>query len=85
MEIKNFNQFNEEYIVDNNHTIPFDEDIRKELKQLFKGSVYDKTGTIDTRIEQLFGIHKKWLYNAKKLYNANDIAKKLYHYDSHLK
>lgn len=78
--IKNFNDF----LGENIH-IPFDDDIRKELTLLFKGSVYDKTNSIDQRIDQLFKIHGLWLFNAKKLYSAEEIAKKLYHYDKHLK
>ena len=72
------------FINENNH-IPFDDDIRKELTLLFKGSVYDKTNSIDQRIDQLFKIHGVWLFNAKRLYSAEEIAKQLYYYDSHLK
>jgi hypothetical protein len=58
--------------------IPFDDDIKISLKKLYKGSVYDKTGRVDDRIDTLLNIHKTWLNVAKKLYSADEIADKLF-------
>jgi hypothetical protein len=68
----------------NESTLPFNDYIHKELSLLFRGSIYDKTNSIDNRIEQLISMHSKWLEIAKKHYSAEEIAKKLYQYDKNL-
>jgi hypothetical protein len=65
--------------------LPFDEEIKRELRKLYSGSIYDKIGKIDDRIDQLFNIHNKWLDMAKKRYSANEIADKLFKYEKNLK
>jgi|694.fasta_scaffold31353_11 hypothetical protein len=65
--------------------LPFDEEIKRELRKLYSGSIYDKIGKIDDRIDQLFNIHNKWLDMAKKRYSANEIADKLFKYEKSLK
>lgn len=69
----------------NENSIAFDDDIKNELRKLYKGSVYDKTNGIDDRIEILFRIHKPWLNMVKKQYSAERIAKDLYTYEKNLK
>ena len=65
--------------------LPFEEEIKRELRKLYSGSIYDKVGKIDDRIDQLFNIHNKWLNTAKKTYSAEEIADKLFKYEKNLK
>jgi hypothetical protein len=77
--IKKFNKFISE---NTSYKIAFDDDIKNELKKLFAGSVYDDTNSIDYRIDHLLKIHNTWLEKyAKKLYSAEEIAKKLIKYE----
>lgn len=68
----------------NESTIPFEDEITIELKKLYKGTIVDKTDSIDKRVDQLLSLHSKWLEIAKKHYNAEEIAKKLFKYDKDL-
>lgn len=65
--------------------IAFIEEIKIELKQLLRNSVYAKADILDQRIEQLFSIHKNWLEVAMRTYNSIEIAKQLYQYEKNLK
>jgi hypothetical protein len=65
-------------------TMPFDENIKKILKDLLRGSVYEKTGGLDQRIDTLLKINGVWLEKAKQLYSAEEIAKKLIKYEENL-
>lgn len=65
--------------------LAFDNEIKSELKILFKDSVYDKTGILDARVQQIIEINSEWLNIAKRTYSANVIAEKLFTYDKNLK
>ena len=54
------------------------------MRDLLRGSTYDKTGILDQRIDQLLKIHGVWLQKAKQLYSAEEIAQKLVKYDENL-
>jgi hypothetical protein len=83
--IKKFNEFiNEEVLGSGQLTLPTDEEIAKELRELYKGSVTEKAGLVEQRIEQLLRIHSKWGEAAKQHYNASEIARKLFQYDVNL-
>jgi hypothetical protein len=70
-----------EETIEQPNTIPFDDDIIKKLKVLYRGSEFEKSNMVDDRIEQLFKIHSEWLKNAKRYYNAETIAKNLFRYE----
>lgn len=73
-----------ESLDENELSLPFDDGIKMALKKVFSGSKYDKTGILDQRIEQLLGMHAKWLERARELYSAEEIAQKLFAYDQNL-
>lgn len=76
MKLKKFNE--------NENKIPFDDDIKMELRKLYKNTIIDKANMIEERIDQLMNLHLKWLNIAKQHYSAEDIAKKLFKYDKDL-
>jgi hypothetical protein len=84
--IKKFNDFLNEEILgsDNQSKLPIDEEIVNELRKLYRGTVTERTGLVEQRIEQLLNIHSKWLEMARQHYNANEIAEKLFQYDINL-
>ena len=69
MKLKKFNE--------NENKIPFDDDIKIELRKLYKNTITYKSNIVEERIEQLMNLHSKWLNIAKQHYSAEDIAKKL--------
>jgi hypothetical protein len=72
--METYNEFNKE----NQKSIAFDEEIKNELRNVYRNTSYTKTGILDQRIEQLMSIHAKWLEIAKKTYSAREIAEKLF-------
>lgn len=84
--IKKFDEFINEEILGSGgqFTLPTDEEIANELRNLYKGSVTERTGLVEQRIEQLLRIHSKWGEMAKQHYNAGEIARKLFQYDINL-
>lgn len=73
-DMETYNEFNK----DNQKNIAFDEEIKYELRNVYRNTSYAKTGILDQRIEQLMTIHAKWLGMAKKMYSAKEIAEKLF-------
>jgi hypothetical protein len=65
-------------------TIPFDDKIKEILRNLLRGSTYDKTDILDQRIDQLLAVNAVWLEKAKQMYGAEEIAKKLIKYEENL-
>lgn len=65
-------------------SLPFDDEIRYELRRFLVGSNYDKGGILDQRVDQLMQIQKPWIDRAKNIYSAEEIAKTLYQYDKNL-
>jgi hypothetical protein len=65
--------------------LSFDEEIKRDLRKLYSGSIYDKVGKIDVRIDQLIDIHKTWLDKVRNTYSASEIADKLFKYEKNLK
>lgn len=67
-------------------TLPFDDQIKSNLRNLYQNSTYGKAGQpyIDNRIDQLFDIQAKWLSMAKQQYNADEIARTLFKYEQNL-
>lgn len=76
MKLKKFNE--------SENKIPFDDDIKMELRKLYKNTIIDKTNMMEERIEQLLNLHSKWLNIAKHHYSAEVIAEKLFKYDKDL-
>jgi hypothetical protein len=72
--METYNEFNKE----KQKSIAFDEEIKYELRNIYRNTSYAKTGILDQRIEQLMTIHAKWIEMAKKIYSARDIAEKLF-------
>jgi hypothetical protein len=64
--------------------LPFDEEIKRNLRDLYSNSVYDKSGKVDMRVNQLFDIHKTWLGKVRDKYSAKQIADKLFIYEKNL-
>lgn len=78
-------KLNEEFLGSGNQTtLPTDEEIAYELRELYNGSVTERTGLVEQRIKQLMEIHAKWGEMAKQHYNAGEIARKLFQYDINL-
>lgn len=68
-------------------SIPFDEQIKNELKNLYSEHwKFKKYGNeyIDQRIDKLLNLHAKWLEMAKHSYSAEIIAQKLFQYEKKL-
>jgi len=71
--METYNEFNNE----NQKRMAFDEEIKYELRNVYRNTSYAKTGILDQRIEQMMTIHAKWIEMTKKIYSARDIAEKL--------
>ena len=54
-------------------TVPFNDEIKNEMRKIYAGSDFEKTGILEQRIEQLLNIHAKWLELAKQHYNAHQV------------
>lgn len=65
-------------------TLPFDEEIKNKLNNLFLSTSSERIINPEQRTEQLMQIHSKWLEIAKKNYSADEIAQKLYTYARNL-
>lgn len=77
MRLKKFKEINESKLA-------FDDEIKDELRKLYKNTMFDKSNTINDRIEDLIQLHSKWLGMARDKYSAEEIAKKLFKYDKDL-
>jgi hypothetical protein len=78
--METYNEFNNE----NQKSLAFDEEIKYELRNVYRNTSYAKTGILDQRIEQLMSIYKVWLAKAKSLYSAKEIAEKLFKSETNL-
>lgn len=68
----------------NENKLAFDDDIKDELRKLYKNTSFEKTNLVEDRIKDLIGLHSKWLDMSRDKYSAEDIAKKLFKYDKDL-
>jgi hypothetical protein len=74
----------EDYIKENQLTIATDEEIISELRNLLKGSKYDKGGIIEQRADQLVKIQAPWIKLVRDKLSAEEIASKLITYEKNL-
>lgn len=66
------------------HLMSFEEELKRKLRILYKGTSYDTAGIIEQRIEQLLSIHKKWLDSVKQRMSSQIIADTLFNYEKKL-
>ena len=71
---------NEELLGSGNRTELTDEDIAKELRELFMDGKYDKDGTMEEKIEELLELYHSWDEKEKQSYNAKELSRKLLQY-----
>ena len=77
--METYREFNNE----NQKSIAFDEEIKYELRNVYRNTSYAKAGILDQRIEQLLSIHKVWVEKAKSIYSSKEIAEKLFKSENH--
>lgn len=85
-EVNNWISKRPEFYIDkiekvNEEFVPFYGDIQNELKKLLQNTVWKEVDAVDTRVEQLLSMHRKFIDFAMDRLTAEEIAQKLYKYD----
>jgi len=82
---KTFTEFlKHERVLENVLKIAFDEEIKHELKQYLKNTIWNKVDNIDNRADQLISLHSKFINNVRDKMSADEIAKRLFEYEKNI-